>query len=248
MILAVDIGNTTTHLGLFRPGAGLQVREHLRLATGGDLDRDELKSFLKSSRVEGVIISSVVPEATERVKATLRALTGVEPVTVGVEVLPSMPKLVDNPDRVGMDRVVNAVAAKELYEGPLIVVDFGTAITFDHITGAGEFKGGAIAPGISTSADALYERASMLPKVEFKRPSSVVGADTAEAIRSGVYWGFTALVDGIIIRMREEVGLDVLVVATGGAARLIAEVSKSIDEVDELLTLKGLKILYRGER
>jgi type III pantothenate kinase len=155
--------------------------------------------------------------------------------------------LVDKPALVGVDRIVNGVAAFELYGGPLIVVDFGTAITFDYITGRGEFKGGAIAPGISTSAEALCSRAAMLPKVELKRPARVVGADTAEAIRSGVYWGFAALVDGIILRMSEEVGGSVKVVATGGAARLIAEASASIDEVDELLTLKGLKILYQGE-
>lgn len=248
MILAADIGNTTIHLGLFDPGAGLEVRRHLRLATGEDLDRDELKGFLKTSPVEGVIISSVVPESTAGVSSVLGSLTGVEPVTVGKEVRASMPILVDNPAGVGLDRIVNAVAAFELHGGPLIVVDFGTAITFDHITGAGEFKGGAIAPGISTSAEALSERASMLPKVELKRPASVVGVDTVEAIRSGVYWGFTALVDGIIDRMREEVAPDAFVVATGGAARLIREASGAIDEVDELLTLKGLKILYMGER
>ncbi len=246
MILAADIGNTTTHLGLFDPGPGLEVRRHLRLPTGPSPDRDELKVFLQGSRVEGVIISSVVPEATGGVRSSLGALTGVTPVTVGVEVLPSMPLLVDNPALVGVDRVVNGVAAFELYGGPVIVVDFGTAITFDYITGHGEFKGGVIAPGISTSAAALSERAAMLPKVELKRPARVVGADTASAMRSGVYWGFAALVDGIIERMKGEVGGQVKVVATGGAASLIAGASSSVKEVDELLTLKGLKIL--GER
>ncbi len=236
------------HLGLFDPGPGLEVRGHLRLATGPGLEGDDLKAFLQAFRVEGVIISSVVPEATAPARRALGALTGVTPVTVGVEVLASMELLVDNPALVGVDRIVNSVAAFELYGGPIIVVDFGTAITFDYITGRGEFKGGAIAPGIATSATALSERAAMLPEVELRRPVRVVGADTVEAIRSGVYWGFAALVDGIILRMSEEVGGSVKVVATGGAARLIAEATSSIDEVDELLTLKGLKILYQGER
>jgi type III pantothenate kinase len=247
MILAVDIGNTTTHLGLFEAGDGLEVRGHIRLAAAVALGRDEMEGLLDGpAEVDGVIISSVVPEATGRVRGALAALTGVEPVTVGEEVLPSMPMLVDNPALVGTDRIVNAVAAIEIYGGPLIVVDLGTAITFDHITANGEFKGGVIAPGISTSAEALYERAAMLPEVELKRPALVVAPDTATAMRSGLYWGFTALVDGIIERIKEEVGGGALVVATGGAARLIAEAASSIDEVDELLTLKGLKIL--GER
>ncbi len=247
MILAVDIGNTTTHLGLFEAGDGLEVRGHIRLAASAALGRDELKDLLDGpAEVDGVIISSVVPEATGRVRGSLAAITGGEPVTVGEEVLPLMPMLVDNPALVGTDRIVNAVAAFELYGGPLIVVDLGTAITFDYITANGEFKGGVIAPGISTSAEALYERAAMLPEAELKRPAQVVGVDTATAMRSGLYWGFTALVDGIIGRISEEVGGGARVVATGGAARLIAEGASSIDEVDELLTLKGLKIL--GER
>ena len=158
-----------------------------------------------------------------------------------------MPILVDNPALVGLDRIVNAVAAFELYGGPLIVVDFGTAITFDYVTGDWRVQGRGDSPGHNAfSCGALFERASKLPSVELKRPLKVVGADTAEAMRSGIYWGFTALVDGIIERMSEEIGERALVVATGGAAGLIAEASKSIDKIDELLTLKGLKILYHG--
>ncbi len=175
-----------------------------------------------------------------------KSVCHVTPLTIGEELNAGMPLLVDNPEQVGADRVVNAVAAFELYGGPVIVVDFGTAITFDYISKNGEFKGGAIAPGISTSIEALSERASMLPMVEVKRPANVVGTNTEEAIRSGVYWGFTGLVDGIIERMKAEVGSGPKVVATGGAAHLVASASSSIEEVDELLTIKGLKILSEG--
>jgi type III pantothenate kinase len=254
MILAVDIGNTTTALGLFETGPGMEVRNYFRVPTQSGLSEEQYKALLESmpgfedlaGRIKGVIISSVVPEVTGPLRRALVGLLHVTPRTIGEEVNAGMPLLVDKPGQIGADRVVNAVAAFEIYGGPVIVVDFGTAITFDYINRNGEFKGGAIAPGISTSIEALSERASMLPLVEVKRPAKVVGTNTEEAIRSGVYWGFTGLVDGIIERMKGEVGSGPKVVATGGAAHLVASASSSIEEVDELLTLKGLKILCEG--
>ncbi len=249
-LLVIDIGNTNTVIGIFD---GEELVCHWRIATLVERTVDEVSVLLKelllleairSKEVEGVSISSVVPPLTPIFEEASRKLFGVKPLIVGPGVKTGMPILYENPHEVGADRIVNAVAAYEQYRRELIVVDFGTATTFDYVTAKGEYLGGAIAPGIGVSLEALFQRTSKLPRVEFSKPKGVIGRNTVWSIQSGVFYGYVGLVEALVRRMAQERQSRPLVIATGGYAPLIAPETKAIDVVDEFLTLKGLRIIY----
>jgi type III pantothenate kinase len=249
MLLAVDIGNTHTVIGLFEAG---KLSEHWRLSTSVDRTADEnivllvelLRMARANDRIDQAIISSVVPGALEPFRHALRTRFGVDALVVGQGIKTGMPILYENPKEVGADRIVNAVAAYDRWHCGLIVVDFGTATTFDCVSPAGEYLGGAIAPGVTVSADALYQRAAKLPRVAIQRPPRAVGRNTEASIQAGLYYGYAGLVDGVVQRMSSELSFDVHVVATGGLASLIAEPSTTIADTDDLLTLRGLQIIH----
>lgn len=253
MLLTVDIGNTTVSFAVFD---GNDLRLHGRFSSREARTPDEYgiifkeafdKAGMKPSSIKGAVVSSVVPAFDGAIKDALAGhflQGGVVPLMAGADIPYVMPLDVDNPSEVGADRVVNAVAAYERFKSSVIVVDFGTAVTLDYVTRDGRYAGGVIAPGISISADALHERTAKLPLVEPARPGAVIGKNTVDAIRSGLYWGFAGLVDGVLQKMMDEVKGSPEVIATGGDAALVAGGSRLIKEIDELLTLKGLKILY----
>ncbi len=253
MLLVVDVGNTQTHFGVFEPGQDT-VAEDWRFATVRESTRDELGAALSNllalrgrqfSDIQHAIVSSTVPQLSEQWTAMSERYLKVAMLVVGPAIRTGMPIRMDNPREVGADRLVNAVAAYERVQGACVVVDFGTAITYDVVSAAGEYLGGIISPGAEISIDALYERAAKLPKVELAPPRSLIGKSTVEAIRSGIVFGFAAQVDGIVRRLREELGPETKVLATGGLARsLVPEVRETIDETDDLLTLTGLRLIW----
>lgn len=251
MLLAIDIGNTTVLVGVIDDG---KIIKSWRLSTARNRTTDEytiiIKGLFKSatevvstSDIDRAIISCVVPSLEMVFVGSVKACFDLEPIVVGPGVKTGMAILTDNPREVGADRIVNAVAAYTRYKCAIIVVDLGTAATFDYITANGEYAGGAIAPGIAVSADALFTRAAKLTRVELKRPSEVIGKSTRESLTSGLYYGFVGLVDGIVKRFKDELGRDIKVIATGGAAKLIQDASTTIDATDEFLVLKGLEII-----
>ena len=251
MLLAIDVGNTNTVLGVFDKAT---LRESFRVQTEKDRTGDEyglqMKSLfdfagLKISEVHDVIISSVVPPMAFPLEQMCKRFFGKKPLFVGPGVKTGMPVLYDNPREVGADRIVNAVAAYEKWPQGLIIVDFGTATTFDAVSPKGEYLGGAISPGVMISTEALFHHASKLPRVAFEKPERVVGRNTVASMQSGLVYGYVALVDGICARMKEELAFNVKVVATGGLAPLIGGVSKQIEVVDDQLTLDGLRIIYQ---
>lgn len=250
MLLAVDVGNTETVLGVFRDE---ELAWHWRLATVPERTADELAllfgGFLERQglsfdrHVTGVVISSVVPTATQSLREMVRGYFHFAPVVVEPGVKTGVPVLTDNPKEVGADRIVNALAAYTKYGGPCIVVDFGTATTFDAISEGGEYLGGAIAPGIQISARALYERAARLPRIELSAPRSVVGKNTVESLQSGIVFGYSAMVDGMVERLAKELGTPT-VIATGGLASIVIEECTTIDQHDPWLTLEGLRLVF----
>ncbi|MCX5895469.1 MAG: type III pantothenate kinase [Proteobacteria bacterium] len=250
MLLVIDVGNTNIVLGIYE---GDRLVTHWRIMTDRDKTSDEYGILLQSlfaarsvspDSIKAIIISSVVPPVAPTLELLCKTYFNIVPLLVGPDITLGMPIHYDNPREVGADRIVNAVAAFEKYKRSLIIIDFGTATTFDYVSPAGEYIGGAIAPGIHISSEALFQKASKLPRVEFVTPKRVVGMDTVTSMQSGIVYGYIALVEGIVARMKEEVKTDPYVVASGGLAFLIASHSKAINEVDELLTLKGLKIIY----
>jgi len=250
MILVFDVGNTNIVLGVYDQRT---LTRHWRVSTDKSRTVDEygvlIKNFfdfagLAFGDVQAIAISSVVPPVTPTLESLARKYFEIEPLVVGPGIKTGMPIIYDNPREVGSDRIVNAVAAYTKYGGPLIIVDFGTATTFCAISERGEYLGGAIAPGIGISSEALFQRASKLPRVEIVKPKSVIGKNTVAGMQSGIYYGFSGQVDGIVRRMKEELGSDAKVLATGGLAELIAEEAETIDVVDPLLTLDGLLLIY----
>lgn len=250
MILTIDVGNTHTVAGVYE---GEELAYHWRFVTEPERTADEYGVLLQSlfaarnvrlSAVAGIIVSSVVPSMVRTVENLAEKYFRITPLIVGPGIKTGMPILYDNPREVGADRIVNAVAAYERYRTATIIVDFGTATTFDYVTPAGEYLGGAIVPGVGISLDALFHKTAKLYRVELVKPPRIVGRNTVNAIQSGIYYGYTALVDGMVEGIRRENGAPARVIATGGFATLIAAESRTIEDVDEFVTLAGLRILY----
>jgi type III pantothenate kinase len=246
MLLVVDVGNTQTHFGAVRDG---ELVERWRFATERLSTADELGAALRDmelSQIDASIVSSTVPELAPQWLEMAHRYLGHEMLVVGPGIRVGIEIRVDNPREVGADRVVNAVAAYERFREACIVVDFGTAITYDVVSDAGEYIGGIISPGMEISLAALWSRAAKLPEVELGEPRALIGKNTVDAVRSGIVYGFASQVDGIIGRVRAELGRDVPTIATGGLAHhIVPAFTETIDAVDELLTLKGLEIVWR---
>jgi type III pantothenate kinase len=248
LLLALDVGNTQTALGLFD---GEELRDHFRLATERRRTADELfvlvDGLLELDDVDGICLSSTVP-ALVREYELLGERAEAPVLVVGPGVATGIPIRYDDPREVGPDRIVNAVAAKERYGAPCIVVDFGTSTNFDVVSPEGEYVGGVLAPGVEISMDALFARAARLFRVDFTAPPSVIGKTTQTALQSGLVYGFAGQVDEIVTRIRAELGVDARAVATGGLAELIAPHTRTIERVDPFLTLEGLRLVWSRNR
>lgn len=250
MFLVVDVGNTNIVLGVYRQR---ELLHHFRISTNRQATVDEYgvlihnlfhMSSINPGDIEGVIISSVVPPLMHVLEELCQKYLHHKPLVVGPGIKTGLNLRYENPREVGADRIVNAVAAIERYGGPLVVVDFGTATTFDCVDAQGNYLGGAIVPGIGISTEALYQRASKLPRIELEKPKKVIGRNTVHAMQAGIIFGYAGQVDGIVERIRAEMGAEPKVVATGGLAELIASESRTIEEVNPWLTLEGLRIIY----
>jgi type III pantothenate kinase len=255
MLVVMDVGNTNTVIGVYE---GDQLLSDWRIRTEKEATIDELGILLRNLfQAQGItltsgtelIISCVVPPMVNTLEGFAQRYLKVKPLWVGPGIKTGMPIYYDNPREVGADRIVNAVAAYEQVHGAVIVVDFGTATTFDVVSKQGEYLGGVIAPGVMISCEALFLKASKLPRVEiFVKPKSIIAKDTISSMNAGIIYGYVGLVDGIVARLKEALGDKARVIATGGLACLIASETKSIDTVDDYLTLKGLKIIYERNR
>lgn len=250
MLLAVDIGNTDTTIGMFD---GEELRASWHLATASHRTADEYATVLldllrhdglKSADVTKVAMCSVVPPQTASFEDMFRRYFKVEPLVVEAGIKTGVSIRMDNPREVGADRIVNAAAAHYLYKGPVIVVDMGTATSFDTVSRAGEYLGGAIAPGIVAASETMFARAAMLPQIELVKPEKAIGTNTIAAMQSGTIFGYIGLVEGLVARIQKELGEKTKVVATGGYARIIAGGTDIIDDVNPTLTLTGLKLIY----
>ncbi len=254
MLLAVDVGNTQTLLGLFE---GEELVEHWRLATEAERTGDELAALFANllelggrtfGDVSGVSLSSTVPLLVRAYQDLAERHIGAPLLVLGPGTRTGIPILYDDPREVGPDRIANAVAARERYGAPCIVVDFGTSTNFDAVSAEGEYVGGVLAPGIEISMDALFARAARLTKVDFVEPETVIGKTTTASLQSGLVYGFAGQVDGIVEHMRSELGDSAPAIATGGLAELIAPHTKTIEKVDPLLTLDGLRLVWDRNR
>lgn len=250
MLVVIDVGNTHTVLGLYRENALL---DNWRISTLSGRTRDEyiilVQEFLRSvgadrREVNGMMIACVVPPVLDELLGLARKYFHFRPFVVGPGIKTGLPILLDNPREIGADRIVNAVAAYQRYKKAMIIIDFGTATTFDCVSDKGEYLGGVIAPGMNISMEALCARASKLPRVELRRPKEVIGKNTVHCMQSGIVYGYLSLVEGLIAKIKNELKKDLVVVATGGLAQVIDRETDIIDDVDEFLTLKGLKYLY----
>ncbi|MEX2449011.1 MAG: type III pantothenate kinase [Solirubrobacterales bacterium] len=253
MLLAIDVGNTQTHLGAFD---GERLVEHWRFQTRAGATGDELAeriagmlalSQMGFGDLDAVCVSSVVPPLGAQYEQLTERYADATCLTVGPGVKTGMPIRIDNPLEVGADRLVNAVAAFDRFKGACVVVDFGTGINFDAVSEAGEYLGGAIAPGLEISLTALVERAARIPRIELAEPETAIGRSSRAAIQSGVVFGFAGLIDGVVRRIEDELA-DVSLLATGGLAAAIVPFTETIDEVDEMLTLKGLRLIHERNR
>jgi type III pantothenate kinase len=254
MLLAVDVGNTQTVLGLFD---GEQLVEHWRVATEAERTGDELAALFSDllelrgrafGDVSGVSFASTVPLLVRAYQELAERHMGAPILVLGPGTRTGIPILYDDPREVGPDRIANAVAARERYGAPCIVVDFGTSTNFDAVSAGGEYVGGVLAPGIEISMDALFARAARLTKVDFVEPETVIGKTTVASLQSGLVYGFAGQVDGIVERMRSELGDTAPAIATGGLAELIAPHARTIEKVDPLLTLDGLRLVWDRNR
>ena len=250
MLLAVDIGNTNITFGVFE---GEQLRATWRVATGVNRMADEYAVLLLNllhhrgldkSDIKEVVLCCVVPPLLGTFEELCQRYFHISPLVVGAGIKTGVRIRTDNPREVGADRIANAAAAHHLYRGPIIIVDLGTATTFDTVSREGDFLGTAIAPGIATAAEALFARASALPRVELVRPKQAIGTNTAAAMQSGIVFGYVGLVEGIVARIQQELGGEAKVVATGGYAELIAKETAVINEINPNLTLVGLRLIY----